>query len=89
MSDQSSQAGSELPTDPQQRREAIAQALLQILVENQSASNPSPPASSLYLSNDYREMLADFVQICNQEIAALQQGVAALEYLRDHMSHQE
>ena len=87
MSDRSSSEGSELLNDPQQRREAIAQALLHILTEDHSTSNPTSPPSSLYLSAQHCEMLADFIQTCNQETIMLQRRVAALEEL--HPSHQE
>lgn len=71
------------PTDPVQRREATSQALLQILTKGNTAStshSSSPTSSSL--TSDFRELLADFIEICNHEIAQLQHRVAALEFLQ-------
>ena len=70
-----------------QRREQIAQALLEILTEGSPASSSDTSSVS---TASYRALLVDFIELTNHEITQLRARIAALEFLhhRSYRTHE-
>ena len=68
-------------TMSEERREAIAQALLQVLTEHDGHSSETDSVTSALDDGAFRDQLADFITQTQAEISELRTRVARLEAL--------
>ena len=71
----------ELPYGSATRRTALSQALLQALTEG--SAEDSQNSIGCFSDAEFREQLADFIELTNNELNTLKERIARLEALID------
>jgi len=69
------------PTNNEARRAALSHALLQILTEGRDQAEDSESSVSNFSDAEFRDRLADFIEMSNKEINELKDRVSRLEAL--------
>ena len=71
----------DLPPGSEARRIALSQALLQALTERGERTEDSQSSVSSLSNSEFRDQLADFIEISNKDINDLKERVSRLEAL--------
>ena len=71
----------DLPPGSEARRIALSQALLQALTEGSAEDSQS--SIGCFSDSEFREQLADFIELTNNDLNTLKERIARLEALID------
>ena len=73
----------DLPPGSEARRIALSQALLQVLTEAGEQAEDSQGSVGNLSDSEFRDQLADFIEMSNRDINNLKERVSRLEALRN------